>query len=120
MGVFLNNVRVTVLKYADDLVMIATNATSIQKGLNALQEYCEDNELIVNTNKRKVMCFAKKQPKYIPKQKYNEQTLDRVEEFKYLGVTFSSQNKFQHGLYNIESLLKSTNTKINYKYIYKN
>ena len=98
MGVFLNNVRVTVLKYTDDLVLIATSATSLQKGLNALQEYCEDNELIVNTNKSKVMCFAKKQPKYIQKVKYNEQTLERVEEFKYLGVTFSSQNKFQHGL----------------------
>ena len=44
------------------------------------------------------MCFAKKQPKYIQKVKYNEQTLERVEEFKYLDVTFSSQNKFQHGL----------------------
>ena len=44
--------------------------------------------------KNKVMCFANKLPDQLPYQ----ETIEWVNEFEHLGVTFSSQNTFTGGL----------------------
>ena len=44
------------------------------------------------------MCFANKLPNELPYLQYNQEIIEWVSEFKYLGVTFSSQNTFTGGL----------------------
>ena len=44
-----NDVKVSVIMYADDLVLIAKNRHGLQLGMNALHEYCVQNDLTVNT-----------------------------------------------------------------------
>ena len=44
------------------------------------------------------MCFANKVQNHLPSLRYNEEEIEWVNEFKYLGVTFSSQNTFTGGL----------------------
>ena len=56
MGVYVNNVKVSVILYADDLmVLIAKNRHGLQLGMNALLEYCVQNDLTVNTLKSQLM-----------------------------------------------------------------
>ena len=98
MGVCVNGTKITVLKYADDLVLLASSADALQAGLKAVESYCITNKLTVNTGKSKVMCFARKAPEHLPKLYYNEEVLEWVNQFKYLGVTFSSRNTFTDGL----------------------
>ena len=53
MGVCVNGTKIPVLKYADDLVLLASSADALQAGLEALESYCITNKLTVNTGKVK-------------------------------------------------------------------
>ena len=67
-GVCVNDTKITVLKYADNLVLLASrSAEALQAGLETLESYCITNKLTVNTGKSKVMCFARKAPEHLPK-----------------------------------------------------
>ena len=44
MGILIGGHNITVLKYADDLVLCATSKEGIQQGLNALHQYCLTNK----------------------------------------------------------------------------
>ena len=54
-GVYVNGSKITVLKHADNLVLLASSADALQAGLEALESYCITNKLTVNTSKSKVM-----------------------------------------------------------------
>ena len=49
MGVYLNGVKVSVIMYADDLILISETRHGLQLGMNALYEICSANTLTVNT-----------------------------------------------------------------------
>ena len=50
----------SVVNYADDLVLISRSSDDLQKGLDALKQFCETRQLMVNTNKSKIMLVTKK------------------------------------------------------------
>ena len=58
MGVTLQNRSISV-KYADNVVFIATETDVLQKKLSARKQFCKDNRLTVNTDKDNLMCFCK-------------------------------------------------------------
>ena len=60
MGVFVGDRKISVLKYADDLVLCSVTSDGLQAGVNALQEFCMINNLTVNTAKSKVMYIPRK------------------------------------------------------------
>ena len=60
MGVTIHGTRITVLKYADDIVLLADNEEGLQDGLQALHAYCAKNRLTVNTAKVKLCTFHRK------------------------------------------------------------
>ena len=93
-GVTLQNRKISVLKYADDVVLIATDAEVLHKALRALEQFCADNRLTVNTDKSKLMCFAKKRPTMLPILYYEENQLKWITEFKYLGGYFLTQKHY--------------------------
>ena len=51
--------RMFILLYADDTIVMAENPEDLQKALNALHEYCKLWFLTVNTTKTKVMIFSR-------------------------------------------------------------
>ena len=53
MGVFVGDRKISVLIYADDLVLCSVTSDSLQAGVNALHELCMINHLTVNTAKSK-------------------------------------------------------------------
>lgn len=101
-GVLLDNKKVSYIMYADDLCLLGNSKEDLQKGLNDLQEYCLNNDLFVNIPKSKVIVFHKGR---LPPCSfhYGDQAIERVNEFKYLGVTFSSQLSFSSHLRDINN-----------------
>ena len=89
MGVFVGDRKISVLKYADDLVLCSVTSDGLQAEVNALQEFCMINHLTVNTAKSKVMYISRKFKRNLPVIYYNEKPLEWVEDFKYLGVHFA-------------------------------
>ena len=49
----LNKTGINSLFWADDLVIFAKSQEDLQKMLKTLEEYCQENELIINTKKTK-------------------------------------------------------------------
>ena len=98
MGVNINGVKVSVLMYADDLVLLFQTENRLQCGISALHSFCTENKLTVNTRKSKLMYVSKRRPAKLPVIKYNLQPLQWVDSFKYLGVTLSATNNFTRGM----------------------
>ena len=98
MGVYTNGVKVSVKMYADDLVLIAKNRHGLQLGMNALHEYCVQNDLTVNTSKSQLMQVSRRKITNLPELDYNGSSLAWVDNFKYLGVNISRTNNLSKGL----------------------
>ena len=87
--------KIFVLLYADDTVIMANDAQSLQKNLHYLSEYCDMWNLSVNTDKTKIVIFFSKY-EYREKNNfiYKNTTIEIVEHFKYPGVIFNFNNSF--------------------------
>ena len=89
--------KISVLKYADDLVLCAKTSKGLQAELNVLYEFCTTNSLKVNTEKSKVMYVSSKKSKKLPILSYNQEALQFVDSFKYLGINISRTAKLTEG-----------------------
>ena len=98
MGVHVNGVKISVIMYADDLVFIAKNKHGLQLGMNALYEYCMENDLTVNTNKSHLMQVSRRKSTNQPEIYYKDRPLVWVDSFRYLGVNISMTNNLSKGL----------------------
>ena len=52
--------KLYVLLYADDTIIMAESPNELQLALDALSEYCQSWKLKINIDKSKIMCFTKK------------------------------------------------------------
>ena len=84
------------IMYADDTVLLADSKAKLQHLLDCYLEYCENWKLKINPDKTKVMIFGKNYRK--PVLKVHGKNLEVVNNFKYLGVTFSKTGRFIHCL----------------------
>ena len=83
------------LLYADDMVLLAETPADLQRALNGLSEYCKKWGLTVNVDKTKVLIFSKGKTRNIPAFSLDEQDVEVVWDYAYLGVLFNYNNKFQ-------------------------
>ena len=83
------------LLYADDLVF-STTEEGLQRNIDRVHEYCTNWGLVINTDKSKVMVFSK--TGRLVKNKFRfvvgMDELEYVNQYKYLGVIFTSNAKF--------------------------
>lgn len=86
--------KLLLLLYADDTVILANTADKLQKALIDLEKYCDLWKLEVNCNKTKVIIFSKRKIVNAPEFIYRGNALETVYEFKYLGVLFSFNGNF--------------------------
>ena len=82
------------LLYADDTVVLAECPEDLQRALDMLKIYCEVWDLDINVRKTSHDIFKGGDQK-MPKFNFNEETLDVVRDYKYLGVKFNYNNKFK-------------------------
>ena len=53
----LNELPLSCMLYADDLVIFSKSKNGLQDYLDSLSEYCKENDVSVNLNKTKVLIF---------------------------------------------------------------
>jgi len=111
-GITCFGVEIKVLMYADDIVILAETPSALQRMINKLGEYCKDWGLTVNTNKTKVLIFRRAKGRYRNDEKWhlNGLELEKVKQYKYLGVLLTSNGTFHK---HIDEKLKSAKTAIN-------
>jgi hypothetical protein len=88
----LNNVPVSYLLYADDVVLLAQNEEDLQKSVHGLEKFCSDWGL---TEKTKVLVFNRTGKIIKTKVTYNNTVLENVQIYKYLGIQFHASGKFE-------------------------
>ena len=91
--------KIMVLMYADDTIILSDSAAGLQKALDALHTYCATWQLQVNCSKTKVVVFGKR--KFDPTKftfKFNGSELELVHSYKYLGLTVSYNGSFKMGV----------------------
>ena len=95
-GIKLNDlVEILVLFYADDLILLGESPEDLNRKLGILQQYCEENGLKVNIKKTKVIIFRKGGRLPGDQFYYNNEKLEVVSTYVYLGICFSSSGLFR-------------------------
>ena len=74
--------------------MILYSAQGLQKAFDGLSTYCKLWQLEVNTDKTKVMVISKRKTKVNTIFRYNNQVIEKVDQFQYLGVVYNSRDNF--------------------------
>ena len=90
----LAGLRITHLAWADDLVVLSLDPSSIQKQLDIIQQYCRDWGLEINISKTKYMIMNGKDScgdSWRPT--LDGQIIEKVTSYCYLGVIISSNGK---------------------------
>ena len=78
------------------MTIFAETAEGLQKGLDILESYCNRWKITVNTEKTKIMVFRK--GGILPRNLrffYNNQELEIIKSFSYLGIVFTPGVHFQ-------------------------
>ncbi|VDI32657.1 Hypothetical predicted protein, partial [Mytilus galloprovincialis] len=89
LGVSIGNSNVSILLYADDIVLVSPNENDMQAMLNKVHDWCKRWRVLINTEKSKVVHFRQsriKRSEY--KFKIGGNSLQTVDKYKYLGVMF--------------------------------
>ena len=88
--------KIFVLLYADDTVLLSETRDGLKQSLLALEMYCNQWKLSVNSEKTKIMIFQKrKRPRTNADVfQFDSRVLEIVDSFRYLGVEFSANINF--------------------------
>ena len=86
-------IRLVVLLYADDTIILASSETDLQYSLDKFFDYCQTWKLSVNISKTKVLIFgARKTDAY--SFHLGDQEIEITDKYKYLGIYFSQSRSF--------------------------
>ncbi|TWW77322.1 hypothetical protein D4764_12G0007120 [Takifugu flavidus] len=81
------------LLFADDVVLLASSARDLQLSLDRFAAACEAAGMRISTSKSEAMVLDRKKVECLLRVK--EEILPQVEEFKYLGVLFTSGGRME-------------------------
>ena len=85
--------KLYILLYADDTIIMAESANDLQLALDALSEYCQTWKLMINIEKTKVIRFENK-PTGPQDFWLNGNKVEMVDSYVYLGTTVQSNGTF--------------------------
>ena len=83
--VFLNNILLQCLMYADDIVLLSSSREALQNRLDSLGMFCKDWCLDVNICKTKILIFNKTGKLLKNDFIFDNEPLECVKHYRYLG-----------------------------------
>ena len=105
LGIVVGDKKVSILMFADDIVLVTDSEDSLQTLLNTLHEWCRRWRVLINTKKSKCIHFRGDRAKRSERVfKIGDNILETVDQYKYLGVIFHEKNNFS---INCETLSKA-------------
>ena len=81
--------KLYILLYADDTIILAENPKDLQASLDEMKKYCDTFDLHINVNKTKILIFSTGKLRRHHIFNFGEFILDTVEEYNYLGLVFN-------------------------------
>jgi hypothetical protein len=82
-------IKLYILLYADDTIVMAENPQELQKALDAMFSYCSKFKLSVNISKTKIVIFSRGKVRKHPNFMYGNLPLEVADDYTYLGITFN-------------------------------
>ena len=96
------------LLYADDTILLAETESDLERSIDTTIDYCSLWDLKINISKTKIMVFSKGKITKIRDYRINGVKLEKVDEFRYLGVIFRYNGSFQSSIrYNVTKANKA-------------
>ena len=92
-GVQYGGLRIASLLFVDDVVLLASSNCDLQHALGQFAAECEAVGMRISTSKSEAMVLCRK--KVACPLRVGTEFLPQVEEFKYLGVLFTSEGKME-------------------------
>ena len=86
--------KLFVLLYADDTIILVKTAEELQLALTSLKDYCHQNFLKVNLTKTKVLISSRGKLKNIRDFFYGDEKVEVVDDYVDLGVVFNYNGSF--------------------------
>ena len=86
-------VKIGVIFYADDTLLVAESAPGLQYSLDLFNDYCRAWKLKINHSKCKVVIFGAQNISHF-KFYIGELLIETTDHYKYLGVHFSKSGSF--------------------------
>jgi len=86
-------IKILVLLYADDMILMSDNPTSLQKSLNDFVNYCQEWKLEMIIDKTKAMTFGARTNRNSV-LKIGSTPIEHVSSYKYLGCNFAKSGSF--------------------------
>ena len=83
-----------ILLYADDTAILSDNETDLRHALGSFKTYCDTWKLNINLTKTKIIIFGKNNTRNVRPFKIGNEIIEIVQEYKYLGVYFTSNGLF--------------------------
>ena len=110
-GLLIDDIVLILLLFADDMVILGKSPDELQYHLDLLHTYCNSWGLEVNTEKTKIMVFRNRGLLLRGENwTYNNQEIEVVDEFNYLGTIFKYTGSFSSNTeYIIGKALKALN-----------
>jgi hypothetical protein len=99
----LGSLDVDCLMYADDVVLLSQSKEGLQSLLNGLSTYCKKWKLEVNLAKTKVLIFNKNCRLLCDKFTLDDNSIECVNSYKYLGLDFASSGSFNLAVSNLKT-----------------
>ena len=89
-GIAIDNCKVSILLYADDIVLVAENEQDLQTLIDRVDFWCEKNEMNININKTKILHIRNKSTvRSNFSFNCNQSIIEYCNEYKYLGIYFN-------------------------------
>ncbi|KAK0137050.1 Retrovirus-related Pol polyprotein from type-1 retrotransposable element R2 [Merluccius polli] len=92
-GVRFGDLRIGSLLFADDVVLLASSHRDLQLSLDRFAAECEVAGMRISTSKSESMVLNRKRVECT--LRVGDEILPQVEEFKYLGVLFTSEGRME-------------------------
>ena len=92
-GVRFGDLRIGSLLFADDVVLLASSDRDLQLSLDRFAAECEAAGMKISTSKSESMVLNRKRVECT--LRVGDEILPQVEEFKYLGVLFTSEGRME-------------------------
>ena len=86
--------KIFLLLYADDTVILSNTSENLQLTLKAFENYCEHWKLRINVDKTKVLIFEKRRTRPVRQFFLNENEIEIVDSYCYLGILFNYNGNF--------------------------
>ena len=91
--------KIFLLLYADDTVILAESEVELQKVMDSLFEFCRYNKSQINTSKSTIMVFSRWKIRKEKTINFGVILLKVVDDYIYLGIVFNYNGKFNKAIH---------------------